>query len=704
MGGKLLSKAYEFFAPTAKKGEDGRDVWGSRVSFILASMGGAVGLGNLLRFPSIVFNNHGLQFFIPYILSLLCVAIPTLMLEIAIGQAYRGGCVLAWHTAHHRAKGVGFGVVYIGYAILIYYVPLIAWIMVYFRHSFRSPIPWTGDNEAFYYNTILQNIDPIPGNLTADGSAVQDYTEFPGTAIVTETTLWCFFTWFLTWLCMFKGIGLTGRVVYFTMAMPLILMIVLIGRGCSLPNAIDGTRIYWAEWHPEKLANGTIWQEACGQVFFSTGLGMGYYTTYASYNAKYSNAVQDALIICLSNSLIEIIGSFSVFGVVGYLGMHPDTSPDLNTFVVGFLTYPEAISEMPAANFWGVLFFATLFILGLGSTFALLEALVTMIIDTDWGKRIPRPWLSTIVVICSFLISLPFCTEFGYHLVDCADRWINYLALFWIVWCESMCATTLYRYRDVVDQCGMLSWLLYNWLGYVGGTAVGVIVGQAAGPEAGAGVGFGMFIIGTVAAVALSKTPSVMAPRFWGDNVFLNRFWYLAFYSGNQIRRDLNATISISGQWKIPLVFGPILKYATAPITAIIFSFSYPSFYAEFRMDPLHIAGFGFMHVVLLASLVGFIMPRWFNVLVPANKRCEGVYPVLPGVVFSRANVMGELMTDEEARMQRERSRDEALGTSEGAGSSQEKVVAERDIEREMVARGQVDTETGRPVSPITQK
>lgn len=79
----------------------------------------------------------------------------------------------------------------------------------------------------------------------------------------------------VVWLCMFKGIGLTGRVVYFTMAMPIILMIVLIGRGCSLPNAIDGIRIYWTEWHGEKLASGTIWQEACGQVFFSTGIGMG---------------------------------------------------------------------------------------------------------------------------------------------------------------------------------------------------------------------------------------------------------------------------------------------------------------------------------------------------------------------------------------------------------------------------------------------
>lgn len=123
----------------------------------------------------------------------------------------------------------------------------------------------------------------------------------------------------------------------------------------------------------------------------------------------------------------------SVFGVVGYLGMHPDTSGSLNTFVVGFLTYPEAISTMPGANFWGVLFFATLFILGLGSAFALLETLVTMTCDTDWGRKIPRVWVATALIILSFLLSLPFCTEFGYYMVDAADTFINFLALFWIV-------------------------------------------------------------------------------------------------------------------------------------------------------------------------------------------------------------------------------------------------------------------------------
>lgn len=78
------------FSDNTKKSADGRDQWGSRTAYVLASMGGAVGFGNLLRYPSQVFNNNGLQWFIPYLMAITLLAIPVLILEISLGQAYRG--------------------------------------------------------------------------------------------------------------------------------------------------------------------------------------------------------------------------------------------------------------------------------------------------------------------------------------------------------------------------------------------------------------------------------------------------------------------------------------------------------------------------------------------------------------------------------------------------------------------------------------
>lgn len=132
-------------------------------------------------------------------------AIPVLILEISIGQAYRAGCVLAWHHAHKRAKGVGFGVVYIGYAIVIYYVPLIAWIMTYFRYSFQSPIPWTGDSDTFFQERVHMSPDRVEAEFEDPDTArgLISGVEYPYTSVLMETTLWSFFTWFVVWLCMY---------------------------------------------------------------------------------------------------------------------------------------------------------------------------------------------------------------------------------------------------------------------------------------------------------------------------------------------------------------------------------------------------------------------------------------------------------------------------------------------------------------------
>jgi SNF family Na+-dependent transporter len=105
------------------------------------------------------------------------------------------------------------------------------------------------------------------------------------------------------------------------MGLPIVLIIILIGRGASLPNAWDGIRLYIGTWHTSKLSAGQIWTAALGQVFFSTGVGFGYFTAYASYQSKFANAVQDSLIICLSNSAFEVFAAFAVFGVIGFLGL-----------------------------------------------------------------------------------------------------------------------------------------------------------------------------------------------------------------------------------------------------------------------------------------------------------------------------------------------------------------------------------------------
>lgn len=134
-----------------------------------------------------MYNNYGLQWFIPYFLAIFLIAIPALILEIAIGQAYRGGTVIAFNNIHRRLKGIGLGPVIVSFIVVQYFTVNLAWIMVYFRSSFLSPLPWTGRIDDFYNNDVIANPEPNMGELSADGKSVLSYTSYPNIGLVGET-------------------------------------------------------------------------------------------------------------------------------------------------------------------------------------------------------------------------------------------------------------------------------------------------------------------------------------------------------------------------------------------------------------------------------------------------------------------------------------------------------------------------------------
>jgi solute carrier family 6 GABA transporter-like protein 1 len=675
----LAKRVFLFLAPDSAKDEDGRDNFNSRSQFVLCAMGGAVGLGNLLRFPSVVFNNYGLQFFVPYAVALFLIGIPILILEITLGQAYRGGCVTAWNNVNHRAKGIGLSMVFNGFSVVGYYVPILAWAMTYFRMSFQSPLPWKGeDTTDFFLYKVVRNIDPV-----VNDSGMKSY---PGRGIIGETFGWCVMIWAIVWMCTFKGVGLTGRVIYITMALPLVMIAILAIRSLSLPNASDGFKLYVGMWRSESLAGPDVWQAAFGQMFFSIGVGFGYFTSYASYNNKFANAVQDAFIIALSNSMIEIISALAVMGVVGFLAINPGDVPPLSTFSSGFFYYPEALANMPGSNFFSALFFITLVLLGLTCVFALAEVLVTLICDTDLGKRVPRWVISTSVIIVGCLCSLIYSSEFGFATLDAIDMWVNDVALFITVWSETYMACTLYRWRDPVDQIGAISFFMYNG-GYVFATFIGILLGHLVSPGVGAGVGFGVFIACSLVAAFVGKTPTVPAPRFWGNKPILSRFWYAAFYPGNQLRRDLNRAILGGGKnWKIHWVWPICLKYITGPAVALVFSFAYPKFLAGPNKDPPFIYSFVLMHMVIIFIVGAFVVPRFLNVLIPAHRveRGDGKYAVQPQVTVGETMVLndGGMEGGSPARLDGDRSSSEAAnkaaGTEKAATTQPEPLMEER--------------------------
>lgn len=152
-------------------------------------------------------------------------------------------------------------------------------------------------------------------------------------------------------------------------------------------------------------------------------------TSYGSYNDKKKPIILDSFVISISNCSFSFIAGFAVWTVVGYL-KNKGMLEESNIAGVGlaFITYPTAIDTMPASNVWAVLLGATLFMLGIDSSFSAIEATSTVICDTAWSGKVPRMFVAFVLCLIGFLGSIPFCFNFGFTLFDIVDHYLcNYL-------------------------------------------------------------------------------------------------------------------------------------------------------------------------------------------------------------------------------------------------------------------------------------
>lgn len=246
--------------------------------------------------------------------------------------------------------------------------------------------------------------------------------------------------------------------------------------------------------------------------------------------------MQDSIVICMCNSLFEISCGFAVFCVVGFLGMTPAIDGPVGSFTLGFITLPAALAQLPGAQVWSAIFFFTLFMLAVSSAFVQIDLVITTLCDTDRGQRIPRVYISTTVIVISFLVSMIYCTEFGSPLLDAIDANTNDVMLPFVVFSECYGATILYRVVDVVGQCGLPAVMVHQ-LGYLGGMAFGLTLAHTVSIPGGIGAGFGLFFVCVIISTLMAKTPDLRAPGFCGKSPILSRLWWLAFYSVRYLHR-----------------------------------------------------------------------------------------------------------------------------------------------------------------------
>ncbi|XP_014867804.1 PREDICTED: sodium- and chloride-dependent GABA transporter ine-like [Poecilia mexicana] len=427
-----------------------RPTWSRQIEFTLAGIGCAVGLGNVWRFPYLCYRSGGGAFLVPYLLMLVVLGIPLLYMELTVGQYTRRGPVHALATVCPLLKGVGIASVAISFIMCTYYNIVITWALYYLFNSFQAPLPWQSCNNT--WNT--PNCTDHATNSSYSSTASQEFFKHKmlgQTSGVEETGIlrWELFlililAWILIYLCIFKGVKSTGKVVYFTALFPYVILIALLINNVQLPGASDGISFFIVpEW--DKLRSVEVWVNAAAQIFNSIGIGFGSLLAMSSYNSFNNNVLKDTLFISITNSLTSILAGFvifSAFGYMSYLQGIPVSQLAVDGPGLVYVVYPQAFANMPVSQLWAVLFFFMLLCLGLDSEFAMVEVMVTSLMDEFYQQliRIFKRKELFILAVCgvAFLFGIPCVMQVGIYVFQLMDHYtaivsIMFLAFFEII-------------------------------------------------------------------------------------------------------------------------------------------------------------------------------------------------------------------------------------------------------------------------------
>ncbi|XP_035288524.1 sodium- and chloride-dependent GABA transporter ine [Anguilla anguilla] len=436
--------------------EVNRPTWSRQIEFTLAAIGSAVGLGNVWRFPYLCYRSGGGAFLVPYLLMLVVLGIPLVHMELALGQYLRRGPIQALAKACPLLKGVGLATVAISFIMCTYYNVIITWALYYLFSSFQSPLPWENCNNTWNRPNCTDHMTNSSSSSTASQQFF-NYRVLEQTSGVEETgtvrwelVLLLLVAWVLCYLCIFKGVKSTGKVVYFTALFPYVILVTLLISNMQLPGAMAGVRFFIIpEW--EKLKSVEVWVNAAAQIFNSLNIGYGSLIAMSSYNAFNNNILKDTLTVTIVNSLTSILAGFVIFSAFGYMS-YLQGIPVSDIAVDGpglvFVVYPQALVTMPVAPLWAVLFFFMLLCLGLDSQFAMVEVMVTSLLDAFDGAilRYLKRKEFVILAVCftAFLLGIPHVMQVGIYVFQLMDHYTAIVSILFLAFFEVVAVCWIY--------------------------------------------------------------------------------------------------------------------------------------------------------------------------------------------------------------------------------------------------------------------
>ena len=361
-----------------------RDRWGSRIGFVLATAGFAVGLGNIWRFPYLVGQNGGGAFLLVYLAFAVLIGIPLVTAEISLGRKSQRSPIAGMERLTGSRTNpwnlIGWLGVATALVITAYYVMLLAWIVAYFvmiaGGQFQGSTP---DAARASYETFIARPGPVIAYAV-------------GIVLVMM---------FIVRHGVHQGVERMARLVMPTFVL---LLVVLAIRALTFRGADAG--LAWYLTPDFSVLNGQAVLAALGQAFYSIGIGMAVAFGFGSYlEPGQSDVPGSAALVVMFDTGVAVLMGFVIFPTLFAFGMNPDSGPGLL-----FITMPALFEQMPNGVLFGALFFLLLIMAGLTSQIALFEVLTATLRDS---LRLPRTRAASWVGVISIALAIPVILSQG---------------------------------------------------------------------------------------------------------------------------------------------------------------------------------------------------------------------------------------------------------------------------------------------------
>ena len=406
--------------------------WDSTLSFLMAMIGVAVGLGNIWRFSYVVYTNGGGSFFIPYIAAVFILAIPFLILEYGIGFSFKKSYTEIMKTINPKFEIIAWILVLFTFIVTIYYMVILGWDLVYLMSSFS--FSW-GSDPASYFTAYVGG----SSNLSDIGSFI--IPTFIGTIVC-----W-FIIWFISNKDVDKGIGMASKILIPTL---FIIMAIIILYAFTLPGAQIGINtLIHPRW--EMLMDVNIWLAAFGQIIFSLSVGEALALTYASYLPENSKLIDNALVVIACNSAFEICTAFGVFSILGYMSYtHGTPITELISEGTGliFVVFPMIFNVMgKIGHILAPLLFLAIFFAGITSALGLFEPMMSSTYDKfGWSRK------KTSTVLCTIgcVISLMLTTGISSYVILIIDSFVNQFGVLLLIPVQAIIFGWIYGLDNVI--------------------------------------------------------------------------------------------------------------------------------------------------------------------------------------------------------------------------------------------------------------